>query len=65
MKEIFFLLLIILAKIPLYAQNVNFKWAKQMGGTDYEIGLATAIDASGNVYALSRGRGNRMRRVLA
>ncbi len=28
----------------------NFVWAKQMGGTDYNVGLAFALDGAGNVY---------------
>jgi type IX secretion system substrate protein len=33
-----------------HAQAPGWLWAKSMGGTDYDIGSAIAIDASGDVY---------------
>lgn len=30
--------------------NGDFLWAKQMGGTSYDIGSAVVLDATGNVY---------------
>ncbi len=32
----------------------NFVWAKRMGGTEDDLGISIAIDASGNVYTLGR-----------
>src|SRR5580765_3037218 len=51
MKRIVFILLFTLVATILQAQNLNFKWAKQMGGTGaYAVGGSIAVDAAGNVY---------------
>ena len=51
MKRIIFIILLTLAATILQAQSVNFKWAKQMGGTGaYAVGSSVAVDAAGNVY---------------
>src|SRR5258706_6482447 len=51
MKRILFIILPTLAATILQAQSLNFKWAKQMGGTGaYAAGSSTAVDAAGNVY---------------
>ena len=51
MKRIIFIILLTLAATILQAQSVNFKWAKQMGGTGaYAVGSSIAVDAAGNVY---------------
>ena len=50
MKAIFFLLFISFIPQALPAQNVNFKWAKQMGGTEVGVGTSVTVDAAGNVF---------------
>lgn len=39
------------------AQNSNFLWAKQMGGTSDDVGGSIAVDANGNVYTVGNFRG--------
>ena len=41
----------------LYAQLVNFKWAKQMGGASNETGNCITADAAGNVYTVGNFTG--------
>src|SRR5205809_6516543 len=53
MKRIIFIILLTLAATMQHAQNVNFKWAKQMGGAGCGSGLASrsvTTDNAGNVY---------------
>ena len=52
MKKIFSILFLSAVASLLHGQNVNFEWAKQMGGTDLvdARGLSIATDALGNVY---------------
>jgi hypothetical protein len=50
MKRLIFTFIIILTTSSLYAQTVNFSWARQMGGTLSDIGNAIAVDGTGNVY---------------
>lgn len=50
MRRIHFLLLLTLTISLGIAQPLNFKWAKQLGGSQFEYVCGTAVDASGNVY---------------
>ena len=51
MKKILLILFITLAGNLLYAQNINFAWAKQMVGTGRGgAGQSVTTDAAGNVY---------------
>ena len=34
----------------LLSQSSNFLWAKQIGGTNTDIGYSIAVDANGNIY---------------
>ncbi|MDP1802627.1 MAG: SBBP repeat-containing protein [Bacteroidota bacterium] len=52
MKKKIFICLCILANIGSYAQNANFVWAKQFGGSFSEQGNSIIHDASGNVYTI-------------
>ncbi len=49
--RIFFTLLTIFIHSITAAQNVNFKWAKQMGGANQDAAYSVAVDANGNVYS--------------
>ena len=51
MKDILAIFLTIVSANLLQAQSMNFKWAKQMGGSgSYSAGNSIAVDASGNVF---------------
>ncbi|HZI53167.1 MAG TPA: SBBP repeat-containing protein, partial [Chitinophagaceae bacterium] len=54
MRGMFFIFLLLLARPLVHAQPLNFKWAKQMGGTSSGWGgwgNAVAVDDLGNVYS--------------
>jgi len=50
MKKFYVAILFLILSQFIIAQNPNFEWAKQMGGTSTEEGLSITIDAGGNVY---------------
>ena len=50
MKKTFLLFILALCSIALFAQNVDWLWVKQAGGTDYDFGHSIAVDANGNNY---------------
>jgi len=49
-KKTFLLLILVLCSLALFAQNEDWHWAKQAGGTSYDNGLSIAIDANENSY---------------
>jgi hypothetical protein len=52
-----FLLAFIGCYTPAKAQNLDFAWAKAMGGTNSDGGSSMTIDASGNIYTTGYFRG--------
>jgi hypothetical protein len=40
----------LLSPLTALAGDGDFVWAKQMGGTDYDVGQGIAVDMAGNVY---------------
>ena len=50
MRKTMLILFVSLPAFLLHAQNVNFVWAKQMGGAGNGSGWSIATDAVGNVY---------------
>ncbi|MEP7374766.1 MAG: SBBP repeat-containing protein [Chitinophagaceae bacterium] len=59
MKELFIILFLIPVVFLLHGQNVNFQWAKQMGGVDMADarGVSIVTDAAGNIYTTGIFRG--------
>ncbi len=51
MKKTFLIFILALCSIALFAQNLNWLWAKQAGGgAIYDYGQSIAVDANGNSY---------------
>ena len=50
MKKTFLLFILALCSIALFAQNLNWLWAKQAGGISGDKGYSIAVDAYGNSY---------------
>ena len=50
MKKLSLIIILALCSIALFAQNVDWLWVKQAGGTDYDFGHSIAVDANGNNY---------------
>lgn len=52
-----FTIVIVIFSYSLQAQTANLEWAKQLSGTDIEVGNSIKIDASGNVYTVGTFQG--------
>jgi len=50
MKKFYVAVLFLILSQFIIAQNPNFEWAKQMGGTSLDQGQSITTDAGGNVY---------------
>ena len=50
MKKTFLFFILALCSIALFAQNVDWFWAKQAGGTNDDDGCGIAVDDNGNSY---------------
>ena len=58
MKKTFLLFILALCSIALFAQNVDWLWVKQAGGTSVDIGNSIAVDANGNSYITGNFEGS-------
>ena len=50
MKKTFIFFILVLCSVALFAQNVDWLWAKKAGGTALDFGWDIAVDANGNSY---------------
>ena len=50
MKKTSLIIILFLCSIALFAQNGDWLWAKQAGGTSEEAGYSIAVDVNGNSY---------------
>lgn len=57
MKGKLLLLLMLTFSICIVNAQVNFQWAKSMGGTANDLGQSVAVDANGNVYTFGTFQG--------
>ena len=50
MKKLSLIIILALCSVALFAQNVDWLWAKKAGGTALDFGWDIAVDANGNSY---------------
>jgi hypothetical protein len=50
MKKTFLLFILAICSVALFAQNEDWIWANQAGGTSYDYGYGIAVDDNGNSY---------------
>jgi len=50
MKKTFLLFILAICSVALFAQNEDWIWANQAGGTNDDTGYSIAVDANGNSY---------------
>jgi len=50
MKKLSLIIILVLCSIALFAQNVDWFWAKQAGGINDDRGYSIAVDDNGNSY---------------
>ncbi len=58
MKKALLLFILVLSSILLFAQNVDWLWAKQAGGTSSDVSYNIAVDANGYSYVTGCFRGS-------
>mgnify|MGYP002682318742 CR=1 FL=1 len=58
MKKTFLFFILALCSVALFAQNEDWIWANQAGGTDLDWGESIAVDDNGNSYVTGRFYGS-------
>ncbi|MBL4755801.1 MAG: T9SS type A sorting domain-containing protein [Flavobacteriales bacterium] len=48
------LIWMLLFSVSIHAQNINFEWAKTVGGTAFDQAPTITVDAAGNIYSAGR-----------
>ena len=49
-KKIYTLTVLLFVNLIVFAQAPNWQWAKNAGGSNYDIGISIAMDSNGNSY---------------